>query len=100
MSATKFHFKVMGEGMVRARGELAFVLPQALDLVSKSSYVACLTEVAQVPAGVVRLRRSGEGIEAHYVPNINLIVPKPEPVWLSSITSLSQTLGRTITWQR
>jgi hypothetical protein len=99
MSGTRFQFKVLGEGKVRARGELAFVLPQALDLVSKTAYVASISEVMPAPPGVLRLWRGKSGIEARYIQNLNLTHSKPDPAWLGSIDNLSGTLGRTITWQ-
>jgi hypothetical protein len=99
MSGTRFQLKVVGEGKVRARGELAFVLPQALDLVSKSAYVVSISEIVPAPPGVLRLWRGDRGIHARYIPNLNLTTNKPDPAWLGSIDNLSGTLGRTVTWQ-
>lgn len=102
MSGTKYRFRVLGDEKVRARGELAFVLPQALDLVDRSSYTA-LVMVNDNPApGVLRLRRTDEGtIEAHYETNPNHPAAKyhQRPMWLESIQRLSEQLGRNITWQ-
>jgi hypothetical protein len=99
MSGTRYKFMVSGEGKVRARGELAFVLPQALDLVTRSSYVATITEDEQVPPGMLRLRGAGENnVEAQYDPNPNRSQRTP-PSWLGTITTLSASLGRNITWQ-
>ena len=100
MSSTRFQMKVLGEGKVRARGELAFVLPQALDLVTKTAYVAGISEADPVPPGVLRLWSDRGQILARYTVNPNLTNSKQDPAWLGSIDNLSTTLGRTITWQK
>jgi hypothetical protein len=99
MSGTRFVFKVVGEGKVRARGELAFVLPQALDLVSKTSYTASVSE-ALPNQGVLHLKRTEQGIEAQYQFNPNPALPMPEtpPAWLQVAGHLSTTLGKQVTW--
>lgn len=100
MSGTQFQYTVLGEGKVRAKGELAFVLPQVLDLVSKSSYTASITEVRPSARGALRLKRTGNGdIQAHYTPNAHVLNGDPSPSWLGAISNLSAQLGRTITWQ-
>lgn len=102
MSGTRFQMKVIGEDKVRARGELAFVLPQALDLVSRSSYTASITEATHPPRGALRLRRTDNGdIEASYTnnPGFPAMAKGRPPAWLDSVETLSGTLGRTITWQ-
>lgn len=98
---TKFRFRVVGDERVRARGELGFVLPQALDLVDRTSYVASISLNQNPAPGVLRLRRTDEGtIEAHYEVNPDLIGAEPTPAWLGSIQRLSETLGRIVTWQQ
>jgi hypothetical protein len=101
MSGTRYKFKVSGEDKVRARGELAFVLPQALDLVTKTSYTATISEDDTIPPGMVRLRGAGRNeVEAHYEQNPNGPGRSTtKPAWLDTITTLSASLGRIITWQ-
>lgn len=99
MSGTRFRMKIIGEDKVRASGELAFVLPQALDLVSKSSYVASITEAITPPRGALHLRRTDNGdIEAQYHVNPTLPGKAAKPSWLGSVGNLSEQLGRNITW--
>lgn len=92
--ASKFRFSVLGEGRVRARGELGFVLPQALDLVAQSSYTAAISE----PKGSLHLRRQGDQIVGRWVRNPN-VPRRDQPTWIDQAVSISNTLGRSITWQ-
>lgn len=97
----QYRFRVVGNEKVLARGELAFVLPQALDLVDRSSYTALIMPNINPAPGVLRLRRIEKGtIEAHYETNPNIIDrPTERPAWLDNIPRLSEQLGRNITWQ-
>ena len=99
MSGTRFEMLVIGEGRVRARGELAFVLPQALDLVGRSSYTVSIRE-SVAPKGSLRLRgRDGQVVEADYEPMPGLPAAGRQPSWLASVPNLSASLGRSITWR-
>jgi hypothetical protein len=99
VSGTRFQFTVIGEGKVRARGELAFVLPQALDLVSRTAYVAGISEADPTPPGVLRLWSDRDSIQALYTINPNRPNTSSSPAWLASVPNLSRALGRTVTWQ-
>lgn len=99
VSGTRYQFKVSGDSKVRARGELAFVLPQALDLVSRSAYTATISETEYQPPGILRLRDAGHGnITAQYEPNPNRS-ERPRPAWLDLVPNLSRQLGKQIQWK-
>lgn len=98
----RFQIRVVGEGKPRVSGVLAFVLPQALDLASTTSYVVSIRPAGLSPDGFLRFRRNSDGLDARYERNVNKpLTPATHkiPAWCEQAISMSRELGRKVTWQ-
>ncbi len=101
MSSQRYQIKVVGEGRPRVKGVLAFVAAQALDLISRSTYVVSISEATPVPAGVMRLHSTPDGVIGVWQANPNHIHPQAgPPSWCNTVINMSVELGKKITWQQ
>ena len=102
--AQHYEFRVVGEGEVRARGVLAFVLPQALDLLTRyPKYKVGLSEATSKrdpSRGVLRLHcLADKTFQAYYEPNTNLPNAGTSPAWIQQVPKMSTSLGKEIRWR-
>lgn len=93
--------RVIGVPGTRFRGVLGMVMPQALELVTRSAYIATVSEATTPTPGSLHVRSDGDGgvvATWHHNPNLPTASPLP-PAWVDKAINMSRELGRNITWQ-